>query len=922
MEDFRCDVPSATQLTELAYAPLPPRLRASSPRRELHRDLYLDTPDDALRTRGLMCRLRIGADDRRVLTLRIAAPDRDRAARRPLRVDARVRAADPRAAVGEDNAVTRRLHALVNPARLEVRDELEVERWVRTALPDWWGRPRLVVHYDRITARRGERTGTFQQLCGHRVRGRGDELEQLARAVQNEYGLRLVATDARARAELLLKWGPPRHAQLVVAPQHSVPGAGAAPDATGAEFLNPELSLLAFQERVLAMAEDPATPLRERLRFLSIVSANMDEFFMVRMAGLRQAAREQMEEQAEDGLTPSERLAAIRWRVASLTAREVRCFGACAAAMGTHGTRIVSWADLDAAQRAELRAYFRDAVLPELTPLAMTLSPGHPLPHFPHLSLSLAVVLLGPGAEPARFASLELPRGVSRFIRVPGSITTCDVVALEELIRANLDVLYPGARVEHAHLFRVTRGGELGLDEGQTDSLLEAVAAATRRRPLNPVVRVQIERGMPAAMRRAVLEDLRRERGTEGPELGEDDLQEVEGLLDLRPVSELPLPAEAPLEYPRFRGSKPLPRDQAVADILRDRDVLVHHPFDRFSATVVRFFEEAAADPDVVAIKVTLYRVGDTSPIAAALLEAARRGKNVVAFVELKARFDEDRNVGWARAIEEAGGRVVYGLVGVKTHAKAALVVRREDGALRTYVHVGTGNYNARSALHYTDLSLFSADEALAADVAELFNALTGSSRPPQRLSHGALVAPHQLLPALLEQIEREGAHARAGRRAEIALKLNGLSDAEVVRALYRASQDGVVVDLVVRGICTLRPGVPGLSDRIRAVSVVGRFLEHSRIYRFANGGDPQYYIGSADLRPRNLRRRVELLAPVRAPECRAALDRLLDLYLHDPTAWELTSSGEYVRRAGSGPGAQQALLVRGTTPAHEGASA
>jgi polyphosphate kinase len=324
----------------------------------------------------------------------------------------------------------------------------------------------------------------------------------------------------------------------------------------------------------------------------------------------------------------------------------------------------------------------------------------------------------------------------------------------------------------------------------------------------------------------------------------------------------------------------------------------------------------------VVAIKITLYRAGDPSPIVAALLEAAKSGKSVVAFVELQARFDEDSNVRWARALELAGGRVVYGLVGVKNHAKVALVVRREGERLRRYVHVGTGNYNARSGLYYTDLSLFSADEAIADDVTDLFNALTGSSRPPQRLSRGALVAPHQLLPALLEQIEVEAAHARAGRDARITLKLNGLSDAEVVRALYRASQDGVVVDLVVRGICTLRPGVPALSERIRVVSVLGRFLEHSRVYRFANGGDPRYFIGSADLRPRNLRRRVELLVPVRDAAGRATLDELLDLYLHDRTAWELTASGEYVRRACDGASAQEELIRRAGATEPEGAPA
>jgi polyphosphate kinase len=498
------------------------------------------------------------------------------------------------------------------------------------------------------------------------------------------------------------------------------------------------------------------------------------------------------------------------------------------------------------------------------------------------------------------------------------------VVPLEEVVRGNLHALYPDAQVEHVSVFRVTRSGDLGVADDAAGSLLEAVAEAARRRARNAVVRVEIERGMPAPLRHAVLESLRRERAPDDPVFGERDLQEVDGLLDLGAVDRLPVPdgdgagdPPPPPDYPPFRGARPVPADRPMLDVVGERDVLAHHPFDSFSATVVRFLREAADDAEVAAIRITLSRVGDPSPVVAALLDAARRGASVVAFVELQARFDETSNVRWARALEAAGGRVVYGLPGYKTHAKMALVVRREGGRLRSYAHVGTGNYNARSGRHYTDFSLFSADEALVGDVAELFNALTGSSRPPQRLTHGALVAPHQLLPALVERIAREGAHARAGREARITLKVNGLSDAEVIDALYRASSDGVTVQLIVRGICTLRPGVPGLSSRIRVLSVVGRFLEHSRVYRFANGGDPEYLVGSADLRPRNLRRRVELLVPVRDPAGRATLDRTLDLYLRDPTAWELSAAGSYERRGARGASAQE-VLVREARRARE----
>jgi polyphosphate kinase len=336
---------------------------------------------------------------------------------------------------------------------------------------------------------------------------------------------------------------------------------------------------------------------------------------------------------------------------------------------------------------------------------------------------------------------------------------------------------------------------------------------------------------------------------------------------------------------------------------------MFHHPFDDYDASVVRFFREAADDPSVTAIKMTVYRAGEKSPIVAALVDAASRGKDVVAFVELRARFDEERNVGWAKRLEDAGGRVVHGLVGIKNHAKCALVVRREGTRLKRYAHLGTGNYNAETARRYTDLSLLTADEDLTADIQDLFNELTGSARAPLQLTRGSLIAPHQLLPELLARIEREAAHARAGRGGRIRMKLNGLSDPDVVSALFRASQDGVQVELVVRGVCTLRPGLTGVSENIRVVSVLGRFLEHARMFYFANAGSPEYYIGSADLRPRNLRRRVELLAPIRDRACRAQIDTLFDSYLADGTAWELTSAGEYVRRHGTGPSAQELLL-------------
>jgi polyphosphate kinase len=682
---------------------------------------------------------------------------------------------------------------------------------------------------------------------------------------------------------------------------------GAALSAPPATLFNAELSLVAFQRRVLALAEDPRTPLAERLRFLGIVSSNIDELYMVRMVELREAAAaHDGADVGDDGLSPQERLARVEHEVGAVLDAQSRCAAECLAAAESLGVRLLRWSDLTGDERDALATRCRDEIHPGLTPLAMTLSPGHPLPHLPHLGLSLAVVFRRePGGTP-HLAEFELPSDVPRLIPVPGR--AFDVITIEELLRANVDLLHPNVHVDGAHLFRVTRRGDLTLDEEHAEDLLVAVSQATERRPFNPAVRVEVERTMPPFVADLVLESLRRDAGVFGGGQVVGAVQVIDGLLDLRCLSDLALPASPGLAYPPLVARTPLPAARSMFETIGDGDLLVHHPFDAFDETVVRFVHDAAHDPAVTAIKITLYRVGDPSPIVAALLDAAHAGKRVVAFVELKARFDEEHNVAWARALERAGGNVVYGLVGLKTHAKVCLVVRREGGKLQRYVHVSTGNYNPRAGRQYTDLSLFSARDDITADVADLFNSLTSSSAPPQSLAHGALVAPHQLLPAMLARIARETDHARAGRPAAIAIKVNGLSDSEIIHALYEASEAGVDVDLVVRGICTLRPGIRDLSSRIRVTSVVGRFLEHSRIYRFANGGAPEYFIGSSDLRPRNLRRRVELLVPVENTVHRAELDRLLDLYLGDATGWELLSDGTYRQREGNKPGAQAVL--------------
>ncbi len=674
-------------------------------------------------------------------------------------------------------------------------------------------------------------------------------------------------------------------------------------------FLNPELSLLEFQKRVLALAEDENVPLLERLRFLAIVAANLDEFYMVRVAALKSRIPVQLDEHADDGLDKVEQMARIVETVADIVARSGRCYSECLGELKAAGVRICRWTDLDTDQKRILRAECENDLKPELTPLAMTLSPGHPLPHLAHMSLSLAVVFRASTDDRPHLAQLELPCSTGRFLKVPGA--QYDVIPVEEVVRGNLDMVYRDATVSDAYVFRVTRGGELNLDEASTDDLLEAVAVASVNRYANPAIRLEVERGMPAFVRELLLESMRRDSVAGEILVSPVETQEVDGLLDLRCLMELKLPDVARLTFPPLKTVDPIPAGTSMFDLIRGGDLLLHHPFQSFDASVVRFIREAADDPAVTVIKITLYRVGSPSGIVDALLDAANAGKRVVAFVELKARFDEDQNVTWAKALEAAGANVVYGMVGLKNHAKVSLIVRREDGKLRSYVHVGTGNYNSRSGRQYTDLSLFSARPELASDISDLFNGLTGSSLPPTGLTRGALTAPHQLLPTFIENIQREAANAATGLPAGIRAKLNGLSDPEIVEALYEASAAGVDIDLVVRGICTLRPGVPGISDRIRVRSVLGRFLEHSRIYRFENAGSPLYFIGSSDMRPRNLRRRVELLVPVLDSVSCSRLDEILERYIGDECAWDLMATGSYEQQTPGSSRAQDFFATR-----------
>jgi polyphosphate kinase len=672
--------------------------------------------------------------------------------------------------------------------------------------------------------------------------------------------------------------------------------------------LNPELSLLEFNARVLALAEDASTPLLARLRFLSIFTTNLDEVFMIKVGGLRQAVAAGITKRSIDGRTPKELLQAMALRLRALLQRQYRCVNALRAnELRQNGVRLRAWADLNEAERAQLAIYFDEQVFPVLTPKAITRSLGHPFPHIEDLRLSLAVMIEDPRTRREHLAVVNVSDAVPRFVRLKD---THDFVAMEDLIREHIGALYRGRRVLGVYPFRLTRCGEVEFDEHAGANFLEVVEEEVGQRPFGAIIRVEIERGMPAAVRDVLLNELRHEKNREGIALEDDDVFVVDGPVDLGALAELADLELPELDYRPFTPASPLDRHRPIFDVLDERDVLVHHPYESFDDTVQRFISDACDDPDVVTIKLTLYRAGGRSLTVESLKRAAAAGKDVSVFVEITARFDEETNIFWAKQLEHAGIHVVTGLVSLKTHAKIALVVRRQGERLRRYGHVGTGNYNAATARVYTDFGLLTADPMITGDLQTLFNELTGSSRAPTGEFQRLLVAPTYMLGRFLELIERETAHARAGRGGHIRAKLNGLADTEIIEALYRASQAGVKIDLSVRTICSLRPGIPGLSEGVHVVSVLGRFLEHGRIYYFANGGAPEYYIGSADWRSRNLRRRVEVAAPVADPALRARLERVLTTELSDPAAWRLLPDGTYERPAGgSGPGAQEVLL-------------
>ncbi|MGH7669199.1 MAG: polyphosphate kinase 1, partial [Gemmatimonadaceae bacterium] len=593
-------------------------------------------------------------------------------------------------------------------------------------------------------------------------------------------------------------------------------------------FFNRELSWLAFNRRVLHEAEDDRNPLLERLKFLAIFANNLDEFIMVRVAGLRRQVAAGVQQTPPDGRTPQEQLDAIGRTIGELLTAQNACLSELLHRLGDHGVRLVPMDELASDERVAMDGYFRREVFPVLTPLVV--DPGHPFPHISNLSISLAVEIRDPDTGAVRFARVKVPRSLPRWVPVEGR--TNQFVPLESLVGSHLEALFPGVDVLDWYPFRVTRYSDLELPEllDEPEDLLATIEEQVFQRRFGEVVRLEVVDEMPNHLRELLLDELREENDLPGGALTERDVTATGTLLglgELLALGGLDLPA---LRDASFVPDTPAPlRDplRSIFDVIRERDMLVHHPFDSFTATVERFIQEAARDEQVLAIKMTLYRMSGDSQIVDALTEAAQRGKQVAVLVELKARFDETNNINWARQLEEVGVHVAYGAATLKTHAKLVLVVRREADGIRRYVHIGSGNYNSRTARVYTDVGLFTCSALIGEDVSELFNALTGFSR--KRSYQTLLVAPTSLRSRFIELIEREAAHARAGRPARVMGKMNALVDEEIIRTLYAASDAGVEIDLVIRGICCLRPGIPGVSDRIRVESVIGRFLEHSR---------------------------------------------------------------------------------------------
>jgi len=674
-------------------------------------------------------------------------------------------------------------------------------------------------------------------------------------------------------------------------------------------YLSRELSWLEFNRRVLAEALDRRTPLLERLKFLAIFSSNLDEFFMVRVAGIKRQIEAQVNKVTADGRTPQQQLNAIHERLLPMVTEQHQYFEQqIKPELAQNGIHLLSYIDLNQEQRTYLKNYFDERIFPVLTPLAIDRS--HPFPYLSNLSLNLAVVLRNPETKEELFARVKVPSSLPRFISLPkelrvqenGEFSPWVGIPIGQVIAHNLESLFLGMDIQDYYIFRITRDADLAVQEDEADDLLLAIEQELRKRRVGgSVVRLEINSSIPDYLRDLLVDEL---------ELESEDIYIVDGLMGLRDLMSflsLPLPELKDKPWnavlPRWMKdsedvipSNSETNEKDIFAILRQKDVLVHHPYHSFSATVQEFINQAAHDPNVLAIKMTLYRTSGDSPIVTALINAAENGKQVAVLVELKARFDEENNIQWAKKLEQTGVHVVYGLVGLKTHTKIVMVVRQEQDKIRRYVHIGTGNYNHKTAKLYTDLGLLSACPDLGADLTYLFNFLTGYSR--QQSYRQLLVAPVNMRKRFLELIRREIEQANQGKTGRIVAKLNSLVDPEIIATLYEASQAGVGIDLIVRGTCSLRPGLEGISDNIKVISIIGRFLEHSRIFYFYNGGQEQVYIGSADWMSRNLNRRVEAVTPIKDPDIAKELEEILGIMLSDNRkAWDLQSDGQYIQR-------------------------
>jgi len=693
-------------------------------------------------------------------------------------------------------------------------------------------------------------------------------------------------------------------AHVHAVPEHLAAQAPADELGDSSLFANRELSWLDFNDRVLQLAEDESLPLLERVKFLAIFVTNLDEFFMIRVAGVHDQVDARIDARGPDGLTPTETLEGIARTVAELDRRHSHQFrDVIAPQLAEHGIRILTCQEAQA-DRSALDRHFREEIFPVLTPLAI--GPGRPFPYISNLSLSLIVRLRDPELDHDSYARVKVPKEVlPRFVQISKST----FVPLEDVIASHLDALFPGMEIVSHALFRVTRDADFEVND-EADDLLQAVEDELRRRRFGEVVRLEVGASMDPVLRSRLIEWL-----------GVDELQvyDVDGLLDLSDLwqivgiegqGELRQPGWTPVMHPAFAPGTDSDEKPDVFAAMRAGDVLVHYPYQSFATSVERFVEQAVDDPGVLAIKMTVYRTSDDSSLVPSLIRAAEQGKQAVCLVELKARFDERLNIQWSRALEKAGAHVVHGIPGLKTHAKAILVVRRERDGVRNYVMIGTGNFHSKNARLYEDFGLFTTDRELGQEVANLFNTLTGYGHP-DRERH-VLVAPGSMREGVIEEIEKTVAAHRAGAPTRILMKMNALVDQRCIQALYRASRAGVPIDLAVRGICCLMPGVPGVSETIRVVSIVGRFLEHSRIYAFHRGEERVYYIGSADLMPRNLDTRVELLVPVLDPELRTELADTLERCLADDTfAWTLGPDGRWTRRPGRTRAVHRELMER-----------